>query len=413
MSEFISWKVYTIDDCCEILDNKRVPINSTSRELRKGDIPYYGANGLQGFIDDYIFDEPLILIAEDGGNFESFATRPIAYRISQKSWVNNHAHVLRAKRGFSQDLIFYSLEHKDIQSFIVGGTRAKLNQRALRSITISLPKYEPEQAKIAEVLSTVDRAIEQTEEMIAKQKRVKAGLMQNLLTRGIDEQGNLRSGETHKFKDSPLGRIPEEWEIKTLSELAVVERGKFTHRPRNDPRFYDGDFPFIQTGDVSLNIGRFITSFSQTLNKAGTKVSKRFEPGTIAITIAANIADTAILGLPMYFPDSIVGAVALHENDTRYLELMIRRWKPTLQSLAPQSAQKNINLETLKPLLIPTPTIHEQKIIGKLYEDFDKELLNNECYFKKLGSLKTALMRDLLTGKVRVTPLLQNGEVSV
>ena len=113
------WTSVTVEQCCEILDSKRIPVNGEDREKRIGDIPYYGANGPQGYIDDYIFNEPLILIAEDGGCFDEFATRPIAYRVKGKSWVNNHAHVLRAKERFCQDAIFYNLEHKDIQSFIV------------------------------------------------------------------------------------------------------------------------------------------------------------------------------------------------------------------------------------------------------------------------------------------------------
>ncbi|MFH1800915.1 MAG: restriction endonuclease subunit S, partial [Candidatus Omnitrophota bacterium] len=219
------WETVTIEQCCEILDRKRVPINTEGRERQIGDVPYYGANGLQGYIDGFIFNEPLILIAEDGGRFNEFAIRPIAYRIYGKSWVNNHAHVLRAKNKFCQDAIFYNLEHKDIQSFIVGGTRSKLNQSALRSVTITLPTSKQEQTKIAEILSTVDRAIEETEAVIAKQQRIRTGLMQDLLTRGIDEHGNLRSEQTHQFKDSPLGNIPVEWEITQIGNAASLQRG--------------------------------------------------------------------------------------------------------------------------------------------------------------------------------------------
>src|SRR5690606_4539504 len=96
-----------ISECCDILDNLRVPINDEIRQTMQGNIPYYGANGIQGYIDKYIFDEDLILLAEDGGNFEEYHTRPIAYKISGKSWVNNHAHILRAKQEFNQDFIFY------------------------------------------------------------------------------------------------------------------------------------------------------------------------------------------------------------------------------------------------------------------------------------------------------------------
>ena len=213
------WKVATIEECCDILDSKRIPVNAEERESRIGEIPYYGANGLQGYIDDYIFEEDLILIAEDGGCFDEFATRAIAYKISGKSWVNNHAHVLKAKQYYSQNFIFYSLEHKDIQSFIVGGTRAKLNQTALRSIQLSVPNKIEEQTQIAAILSTIDLAITQTEAIIAKQQRIKTGLMQDLLTKGIDENGNIRSEATHEFKDSSIGRIPVEWEVENLGQV--------------------------------------------------------------------------------------------------------------------------------------------------------------------------------------------------
>lgn len=160
------WSTVTVEQCCGILDSKRVPINTVDREKRIGEIPYYGANGLQGYIDGFIFDEPLVLIAEDGGNFDEFASRSIAYRIYGKSWVNNHAHVLRAKREFCQDAIFYNLEHKDIQSFMVGGTRSKLNQSALRSIT----------------LMECDREANSLVSNLEKTKQLKTAFMQDLLT---------------------------------------------------------------------------------------------------------------------------------------------------------------------------------------------------------------------------------------
>lgn len=101
------WTSKRIDDCCTILDHKRVPINSEDREEMIGDIPYYGANGIQGYVNNYIFDDDLILLAEDGGHFEEYAKRPIAYKISGKSWVNNHAHVLKVKNGYDFNYIFH------------------------------------------------------------------------------------------------------------------------------------------------------------------------------------------------------------------------------------------------------------------------------------------------------------------
>lgn len=404
MSEI--WPSTKVGDCCDILDNLRVPLNAEERDDIKGNIPYYGANGLQGYIDKFIFDEPLILLAEDGGYFDEYESRPIAYRVSGKSWINNHAHILRTKVGgsFSQDFVFYCLEHKNITPFIKGGTRAKLNQAELREILIPKPP-ELIQRRIAEIISTADKAIEQTEALIAKYQQIKAGLMQDLFTRGVTPNGHLRPTRTqapHLYKDSPLGWIPKEWEVQRLDSVSEVSRGKFTIRPRNDPRFYGGRYPFIQTGDVALSGGRTLNIYSQTLNEMGLSVSRLFPPGTIMVTIAANIADTCIIGIPMCAPDSLVGVQPNVRENARFIELSIRRRKLWLEARAPQTAQRNINLEDLRPLLIPWPDGLERLRISEMYEAQDSAIATSERQVQKLRQQKQGLMQDLLTGRVRV-----------
>ncbi|MDJ0597513.1 MAG: restriction endonuclease subunit S [Crocosphaera sp.] len=328
-----------------------------------------------------------------------------------KAVLNSGIFLLRCKDGsYDHRFMFHLLNShifvKFLDDNLAGSTIQHLYQHIFERFEFPIPVIK-EQTQIATILSTIDRAIEQTEKLIAKQQRIKTGLMQDLLTKGIDENGNIRREETHQFKDSVLGRIPVEWEVEPLLELAKVDRGKFTHRPRNDPRFYGGKYPFIQTGDITSHIGRRVYNYSQTLNKRGTSVSKKFPRNTIAITIAANIADTAILGIPMFFPDSIVGVIVLKPNNTRFVELTIRRWKPILQRLAPQSAQKNINLEVIRPLLIPIPNFEEQQRIADIYEEIESYQECTEQILNKLQSLKTGLMQDLLTGKVRVIELLK------
>jgi type I restriction enzyme S subunit len=272
----------------------------------------------------------------------------------------------------------------------------------LLSTPIMLPPL-PEQRRIAEILDAADEAIRWTEQVVAKLKAVKTGLLHDLLTCSLDEHGRLRDPQAHpeQFMDSPLGRIPKEWDICPLSSLADVDRGKFAHRPRNDPTFYDGEHPFIQTGDVTSAEGGILKTHSQTLNERGAAISREFPTGTIAITIAANIADTAILGRPMYFPDSIVGVVVRPPHNVRYVELCIRRAKSYLDAQAPQSAQKNINLEVLRPLLIAVPTPAEQKLIVAVYDAHDARIRAEEAELTKLRQVKRGLMDDLLTGKVR------------
>lgn len=143
-------KIY-IEDCCDILDSMRVPITASDRE--EGPYPYYGANGIQDRVADYIFDDELVLLAEDGGNFGS-KERPIAYRVSGKCWVNNHAHVLKPKKGLNVDYLCYSLMFYNVDGMINGATRQKLTQAAMRKMMIPKRTME-EQLNIVDKLNKV------------------------------------------------------------------------------------------------------------------------------------------------------------------------------------------------------------------------------------------------------------------
>ncbi len=216
------WSETNINNVCNVLDSKRIPLNSQKRATRQGVYPYYGANGIQGFINDYIFEGEYVLLAEDGGNFDQWEDRPISYFVSGKFWVNNHAHILKAKGDNITRFIHYSLVHKNILKHINGGTRAKLNQSDMRDIELLRPPL-PEQKKIAAILTSVDTVIEKTQAQIDKLKDLKTGMMQELLTKGI--------GHT-EFKDSPVGRIPVEWGVVTVLELGnghkdTVQTGPF------------------------------------------------------------------------------------------------------------------------------------------------------------------------------------------
>jgi restriction endonuclease S subunit len=158
--------------------------------------------------------------------------------------------------------------------------------------------------------------------------------------------------------------------IKKLSDVAILQRGRFSHRPRNDERFYHGNYPFIQTGDiVRASETNDTIEFTQTLNERGLSVSKLFKPDILIITIAANIGDTAILTYPACFPDSLVTITPKNELvDVRYLNVYFKYVKDYLVNLAPQAAQKNINLQQLSPTPIVIPPIETQSNIIALFE---------------------------------------------
>ncbi|MEZ5328703.1 MAG: restriction endonuclease subunit S [Verrucomicrobiales bacterium] len=176
------WEERSIDELADCLDSLRIPLNDAHRSKMKGDYPYCGANGVLDYIDDYCVDDSVILMAEDGGYFDEYQTRPIAYRMSGKFWVNNHAHILKSKEGFDQGFLFYSLVHKNILSFLASGTRAKLNKSELLKITVRQPNDEFEQTAIAAILSDMDAEIAALETKLAKARQIKQGMMQELLT---------------------------------------------------------------------------------------------------------------------------------------------------------------------------------------------------------------------------------------
>ena len=288
-----------------------------------------------------------------------------------------------------------------------GSTRYGLSISTIASTPVAVPPLAV-QRYIGEILSTLDNAINRTEALVAKSEQVKAGLLEQLLSHGVSSNGTLRAARDdapHLYKETRVGWLPIGWEVKELQMLADVSRGKFTVRPRNDPRYYGGEYPFIQTGDVALARGRILTDFGQTVNRHGLSVSKLFPVGTIMVTIAANIADTCILGVPMCAPDSLVGVTPKAGENVRFLELSIRSKKRWLEGRAPQTAQRNINLEDLRPLLIASPDRTEQAAIAATYEAADSSTECIERDLVKLQLQKAGLMCDLFSGEVRVNGL--------
>lgn len=378
-------KTFTIDYCCEILDNFRIPINDEVRQTMQGNIPYYGANGVQGHIDKYIFNEDLILIAEDGGYFEQYSSRPIAYRITGKSWVNNHAHILRAKKSFYQDYIYYSLVHKDILKYIKGGTRSKLNKSDLEKIEIEFPSNIKEQYRIAQILNTGDAVIEKTRQAIAKYKAIKQGMLHDLFTRGIDvSTGKLRPryvDAPELYKETKLGMVPWEWGAVKLGDVcsmksgegitskSIQEMGDYPVYGGNGLRGYtknythDGEFTLIgRQGALCGNI---------------TRVSGRFYASehAVVVTVEKNIDVDWI---------------------SQILDTM------DLNQYSEASAQPGLSVAKILRLQIAKPMFGEQKMISERLLQIDNKLQAEQTYLVKLEMIKQGLMGDLLSGKARV-----------
>lgn len=212
------------------------------------------------------------------------------------------------------------------------------------------------------------------------------------------------------YRVTEVGVIPEEWAILPLGTIASLERGKFTARPRNDPKYYGGDIPFIQTGDVTSANGR-ITSYAQTLNADGLKVSKLFPKGTLFFTIAANIGDVGFATFDTACPDSLVAIAPTKHTDKVWLAYELVGRKASFESIATHNTQLNINLEKLRPYLLPVPPLPEQRAIATALSDVDALLQGLDRLIAKKRDLKQAAMQQLLTGQTRLPGFTGEWEV--
>lgn len=179
-----------------------------------------------------------------------------------------------------------------------------------------------------------------------------------------------------------------------LDELGIVSRGRSKHRPRNDSSLYGGEYPFIQTADVK-NAGLYITEWNQTYNEKGLAQSKLWKPGTLCITIAANIADTAILCMPACFPDSIIGFIPFEDKcDVKYMKYCFDILQMECQQIAEGTAQDNLSWEKLSTIRFPMPDIAIQNRIASILSAYDDLIENNRRQIKLLEEAAQRLYRE-------------------
>ena len=290
-----------------------------------------------------------------------------------------------------------------------GSTRYGLPISAIEAVEIPIPT-KAEQTKIAEILSTVDRAIEQTEALIAKQQRIKTGLMQDLLTRGIDEHGNLRTEQTHKFKDSPLGRIPVEWEVQPCAVLCleiivgIVIRPAQYYRPDGVPVLRSANVREnrITTEDIVFMSERDNEALSKSRLAKGDMVTVRTGyPGTTAVIPSELDGSNCV--------DIVISRPNREKVRSEFLSIWVNSDRGKRQVLEGQGglAQQHFNVGEMRTLLVKVPDISEQERIVNLLimqNSAIDDLAKNQ---HKLCTIKTALMQDLLTGKRRVTEILK------
>jgi type I restriction enzyme S subunit len=402
------WQRKKLGEVCNVLDNLRKPINSTERQQRIAGksqdelYPYFGATGQVGWIDNFLTDGEFILIGEDGAPFLDIY-KDKAYKIKGKTWVNNHAHILKGKNEFLlDDFALYYLNSINYREFVNGTTRLKLTKSNLVEIPFVVPPLPEQQAivaKIEELLSELENGKQQ---LLTAQQQLKV-YRQSLLKWAFE--GKLTN------KNVKEGELPKGWKFEELKNVCVIKRGKSKHRPRNEPALFGGKYPFIQTGDIREVNGGYIKKYSQTYSELGLQQSKLWPKGTLCITIAANIGETAILDFDACFPDSVVGLLSDEKLLlNKYTNYFFISHKSKLEKLAPATAQKNINVDILEKVKIPLPSIDEQQFIVSELEskltvcDKIEETISQSL--QQAETLRQSILKQAFEGQLVNTEIL-------
>jgi type I restriction enzyme S subunit len=393
------WEVVKLGEVVDIYDNLRVPLSAKQRANMQGKYPYCGANGIVDYINDYIFDGEYVLLAEDGGYWGAFETS--AYIMSGKFWVNNHAHVLKGKSGILVNhFLMYTLNFMDLTGYVGGTTRGKLTQNEMKKILIPLPPLE-EQKRIAGVLRLVDRVAEETRRIVDIYERAKRFALKRLLTRGI--------GHT-RFKQTEMGELPEEWEVVRAEEDFEITIGRTPRR--NQLRYWDRN---NETDNFWATIEdlkeRFVTTTKERISDEGVRAyhMRKVPEGTVLVSFKLTIGRVAIAGRPLYFNEAIAAFLPklncrFNRDFLFYALHLLPIWAEQQNLIDPAVKGSTLNKEKLQRLLLPLPPLEEQKQIAEMLGTIDAAIENERRYLGVLEKCKRWLLDNLLTGKIRLSP---------
>lgn len=444
------WTRTTLGEVVEVLDHLRIPLNSRERALRKGPIPYYGATGRVDWIDDFLFEEELILLGEDGAPFLD-PSKPKAYLVEGKSWVNNHAHVLRGHSGISNKFLVYQLNQLDFAPYLSGTTRLKLPQSQMRSIPIVVAPWA-EQLRVVEEIEKqflrIDLGVEALHQLERNLIRLSASILEEAMEgRLVPSESTLAKieGRGYERADLLLRRILQErrdrWESEQITKMQLQDKPSNDDRWKAkypEPRLPDiGNLPQLPDGWTWTNADSvffFITSGSRgwaqfysnegalflrvgnlkhnsidldlTITQRvdlpdeveGTRTKLR--DGDILISITADVGMVAYVPEnlePAYINQHVALARPVDAVDKRFLAWYLASEKGQQQFSEMQrgATKMGLGLEELRSVLIALPPFAEQYRITAELERRLSTFSKLEGYFK--SSLKRA---DLLRQKI-------------
>jgi type I restriction enzyme S subunit len=361
-----------------------------------GEIPVVGTGGVERYGSDYLYDGESIILGRKG------SIDKVAFAVG-KFWTIDTAYFLSEfKHQTDVRWLYYFLQTVDLRSLNEATGVPSLSRDLLYELAVPTPPPR-EQTKIAELLSTLDQAIEQTEALMGKQHRIKTGLMQDLFSKGIDAHGNIRSEATHAFKDSLLGRIPVEWQVVPLQECSDVIDS--LHRT---PGFVADGYPMVRV--VDINGGMLsLTKCERVETPVYEEFTRNHKPkrgdivmsrvGTYGVSSYVETDEEFCIGQNTVVITGYSNPLFLFE----FLQTKVVR--EHFETNLAGSSQKTLSLKAIRETPVPVLT-DEASRIASVLETEGRIIVRYRDQLEKQRLIRVALMRDLLTGKRRVTSLL-------
>lgn len=378
------WEEKQLGEVVTFLDGKRKPIKDSERKKMEGPYPYYGASGIIDYVNDYIFDEELILLGEDGANILNRSTR-LAFLAKGKYWVNNHAHVIKGNNGVNQYFLCEYLENLNYEPYNTGTAQPKLNQEVCKSIKVKLPTFG-EQQKIADFFSTLDSRIEIQEEKINNLENQKKGYLQRIFSQEV------------RFKDKNGEDYPE-WEEKKIGEMFDITSSKRVHAKD----WESTGVPFYRAREiVSLYAGGKIEPLyiHEKLYKEYSTITGEVKPGDLLVTGVGTIGVPYLVkeGDRFYFKDgNIIWIKNSNGHNGKFLYYLYgsELIKTQLRNMAGIGTVATYTIDSAKNTIIPLPCDDEQQRIANFLSLFDEKIETEKKILKTLRKMKAALLQKM------------------
>lgn len=382
----VDWNIELLGNVVHFLDHQRRPVKSSDRAKIRGIFPYYGASGIIDYVNDYIFDEELILFGEDGENIIS-RHLPLVFKVSGKIWVNNHAHILKPVERVNIDYLTNFLESNDYKDYNTGTAQPKINRRSCSRISVALPPLK-EQTAIATVLSDVDILQESLDKLIAKKRAIKQATMQQLLT------GKKR-----------LPGFSGAWETKRLGEIGNFYKGKNIKR---DEITAEG-VPCIRYGEIYTKYNDYIKKAESRIPDYVAKKAFLLKKGDLLFAGSGETANEigkciAYVGESATYAGGDIVVFRPKEGYSLYLGHLMNVQSVANQkaSLGQGDAVVHIHAHHLSSVEFFMPPINEQRAIANLLVDMDAEIEALKHRREKTQQIKQGMMQELFTGRTRL-----------